>query len=111
MVLRRSLAFSPPEEGFHGIRGVRVKWSRDLAQSGYGGSATFKACTASHSLVNTFWVRQAGINDGAGVISLAYLALLGIWVRKKSDDDSTYLISIFSVPGTVWSIHELTYST
>lgn len=30
---------------------------------------------------------------------------------KKSDDENEYLVSIFSVPGTVWSVHELTCST
>lgn len=34
MVLRWSLAFSPPEEDFRGFVGVRVKWSRDLAENG-----------------------------------------------------------------------------
>lgn len=48
-----------------------MKWSRDLAEL-RGGSGTLKASIATHSLVNTFWVRQRAtrINDGA---RLAYL--------------------------------------
>lgn len=69
-----------------------MKWSRGLAESSQVGCGTFLANVASHCLVNAFWVRQTGINDGAVIISLAYLDLHGrgksekhIWLRNKSD--------------------------
>lgn len=69
-----------------------MKWSRGLAGSRQVGYGTFLANVGSHCLVNTFWVRQTGINDGAVIISFAYLDLhlLGksekhIWIRNKSD--------------------------
>lgn len=64
MVLRWSLACSPPPQrrDFRGFEGVKVKWSRDLAESRQGGYGTFKASIASLSLVNTFWVRSTDKN-------------------------------------------------
>lgn len=74
--------------------GMRVKWSRGLAESGRGGDRTSEASFASHSLVNTFWVKRT---DGPGLTTvLVPVPALstspfrftgqGLWIGKKKSD-------------------------
>lgn len=69
--------------------GVRVKWSRGLVESGQGGNRTSEASFASHSLVNTFWVRQTDRQELTTVLSILPVTIYRAghldWGKKKSD--------------------------
>lgn len=73
--------------------GVRVIWSRGLVESGQGSNRTSEVSFASHSLVNTFWVRQTD-RQGLTTVLVLVPSILPVsiyrarhldWGKKKSD--------------------------
>lgn len=69
LVLRWSLAFSPPEEGFQGIGGCESEMEQGLGRKQASWLwGLFLASMARHSVANPIWVRQTGIRGGVVII-------------------------------------------